>query len=590
MHIPKTAGLTLQGMVRRRYKIPGQLHLVYSEEALQGALPQNENLQVIMGHFRFGFHQKSTQPPHYITFVREPIEQTISHYYYTFDQPEKFTHPDAGVSNLLEFARGAYGYNLQTRFLSGMDDIKGREKEAVQQAKENLLRHFAFIGISEFFDLSMVMLKPLLGWSNAFFVRENKGARRQKHPVAEKDRAALRHLLQPDREVYEFALELFYNQANKQIALQQRLQIYTTLNRFFQKLNPTYIKMKKITGIRFVFWVVLSMFFLISCKEKPQAVSTEIDAPENLKEAFDIEVHDSTALTLVDSNAAFEILAKGFYWSEGPLWVDELQAVLFSDVPANKIYKWSEKDSLSVYLDYSGHSGDENKNSGQGSNGLMLDVDGNLLICQHGDRRIAKLNTDLKNPQRPFSTVADSYQEKKLNSPNDLALDHRGTIYFTDPPYGQPDNQTGEIGINGVYKVDTDKQVSLLLDSLSRPNGIALSQNQQTLYINQSDPKNPVLYRYEISEKGLLEQGKVLFDFTSFAKAANGLPDGLKVHRSGNIFATGPGGVHIISPEGKHLATLNTGKVTANCAFSTDQKYLYMTASNLLLRLELISH
>lgn len=245
MHIPKTAGLTLQGMVRRRYKKPGQLHLVYSEEALQAALPQMEPLQVIMGHFRFGFHQKSPRPAHYITFVREPVEQTISHFYYSFDHPEKFTHPDAQATQLLEFARGAYGYNLQTRFLSGINDIEGREKEAVQKAKENLLRHFAFVGVSEFFDLSMVMLKPLLGWSNAFYVRENKGRQRREHGISARDKKALQQILQPDIEVYQFALELFYNQANKQIALKQRLQLYTNLNKVFQKLNPGYVRVKQ---------------------------------------------------------------------------------------------------------------------------------------------------------------------------------------------------------------------------------------------------------------------------------------------------------------------------------------------------------
>jgi gluconolactonase len=166
-------------------------------------------------------------------------------------------------------------------------------------------------------------------------------------------------------------------------------------------------------------------------------------------------------------------------------------------------------------------------------------------------------------------------------------MDRAGNIYFTDPPYGQAENKTGEIGINGVFKASPDKVISLLIDSLSWPNGIALSLDEQTLYINQSDPKKPVLYSYNIAADGSLDNGNILFDFTALAANSKGLPDGLKTHKSGNIFATGPGGVHIISPEGKHLAAIKTVKATANCAFDTDQKYLYMTTTDVLLRVKL---
>lgn len=338
---------------------------------------------------------------------------------------------------------------------------------------------------------------------------------------------------------------------------------------------------------RFIFFSALSFILLISCNNKNKTNTSESIAVETLTEQLKIEVYDSIALTIVNPKATFEILAKGFYWSEGPLWVDELQAVLFSDVPSNKIYKWNEKDSLSIYLESAGHSGKENKDSDKGPNGLILDLENKLLICQHGDRRIARLNSDLKNPQKQFITIADTYKGNKFNSPNDLAIDNQGNIYFTDPPYGQPENKTGEIGINGVYKVNPNKGVSLLVDSLSMPNGIALSLDQKTLYINQSDPTNPVLYNYEISQNGSLENGKILFNYLELEKNANGLPDGIKIHKSGNIFTTGPGGVHIISPEGKLLATIKTGKSTANCAFDKDQNYLYMTTTDLLMRVKL---
>ena len=338
---------------------------------------------------------------------------------------------------------------------------------------------------------------------------------------------------------------------------------------------------------RWFFYIAFSFLLFASCNTKDKADSYENIPNDSLTAKLTIEVFDSMALNIVDPNAPIEILAKGFYWSEGPLWVDELQAILFSDVPANKIYQWNEKDSLTVYLESAGHTGEENKDSDKGPNGLILTRENKLLLCQHGDRRIARLDDDLKKPQPQFITIADTYKGKKFNSPNDLTMDRAGTIYFTDPPYGLPENKTGAIGINGVFKVSPNKEVSLLVDSLTMPNGIGLSPDEQTLYINQSDPNNPVLYRYEIAESGVLENGKVIFDFRAFAKDARGLPDGLKVHPSGHIFATGPGGVHVISPEGKHLAVIKTGKATANCAFDTGQQYLYMTTTDWLMRVRL---
>lgn len=336
-----------------------------------------------------------------------------------------------------------------------------------------------------------------------------------------------------------------------------------------------------------LFFLAFLLVLFISCNNNKKADSSENMNNDPFTEQLKIEVYDSIALTMVDPEAPIEILAKGFWWSEGPVWVEALQAVLFSDVPANKIFKWSEKDSISIYLESAGHSGSENKNSDRGSNGLMLDLENQLLLCQHGDRRIARMNADLQDPQAQFTSIAGTYEGMQFNSPNDFAMDRAGNIYFTDPPYGQPDNKTGEIGINGVFKVSPDKAVSLLVDSLTMPNGIALSPDEKTLYINQSDPDHPVLYSYAIAADGSLVNGKILFDFLPLAKNADGLPDGLKIHKSGNIFATGPGGVSIISPEGKHLGLIKTVKATSNCAFDTDQKYLYMTTTDLLIRVRL---
>ena len=334
-----------------------------------------------------------------------------------------------------------------------------------------------------------------------------------------------------------------------------------------------------------IYSTIVTMLLLISCINKPK--TQENKNVNSIAEQFNVSIHDKAAQSLIDPNASFEILATGLKWSEGPLWVPELQAILFSDVPTNKIYKWSEQDSLSVYLEYSGHTGEENKESNRGSNGLLLNAENQLLLCQHGDRRIARLNTELSQAKHQFVTLADSYENKRYNSPNDLDVDREGNIYFTDPPYGQPGTKTAEIGINGVFKVAPNGKVTMLIDSLNRPNGIALSLNQKKLYVNQSDKEKPFLYSYEIATDGTLINGDIVFDFRPFAKHAKGLPDGLKIHKSGNIFATGPGGVYIISPAGKHLATIETGKRTANCAFDSEQKYLYTTTTDMLLRVEL---
>ena len=333
--------------------------------------------------------------------------------------------------------------------------------------------------------------------------------------------------------------------------------------------------------------MMFALFLFISCRNNPRGDDAGDAVPDPFAGQLSIEVYDTLALAMVDASAPFEILAQGFSWSEGPLWAEALQALLFSDVPANKIYRWSEQDSLGVYLESSGHSGPENKDSGRGSNGLSLDSGNQLVLCQHGDRRIARMNADLDDPRAEFTTLAGSYEGKPFNSPNDLTIDQAGNVYFTDPPYGLPGNETGEMGFNGVFRVSPDGMVSLLLDSLSMPNGIALSPDEKTLYINQSDPENPVLYSYSIAPDGTLKEGKVLFDFQALAENAEGMPDGLKVHTSGNIFATGPGGVHILSPEGRRLGLIHTGKATSNCAFGPEQKDLYLTTSDLLIRVRL---
>lgn len=332
--------------------------------------------------------------------------------------------------------------------------------------------------------------------------------------------------------------------------------------------------------------IAFNISLIASCDSRSHANKKQSN---NITSTYDIEIYDNSVLNIIDSNTTINKLTEGFLWSEGPLWVEELESLLFSDVPRNRIYMWNETDSLKIYLESSGHTGEGNLNSGRGSNGLILDKNGKLLICQHGDQRIVRMDASVQKPKSEYITIANSYKNKAFNSPNDMVMDSKGNIYFTDPPYGRPDNKTGELGFNGVYRITPENEVIMLLDSLNRPNGIGLSKDEKTLYVNHSDPQKPVLYSFEILDDGSLKNGKVHFNFSEYAKKYNGLPDGLKVHSSGNIFATGPGGVHIISPEGSHLALIKTGKSTSNCAFDSDYDYLFTTTTDELLRVTLVS-
>ena len=298
----------------------------------------------------------------------------------------------------------------------------------------------------------------------------------------------------------------------------------------------------------------------------------------------------------VAPGAEIEILAEGFGWSEGPVWVDRLNAVIFSDVPSNKIYKWDEKDGLSVFLDPSGFTGiaprekkgslnAENRDE-SGSNGLVLDDNGDLTICMHGDRRIARLDDWDKNT---FSTIIGKYQGKFFNSPNDLVFAKNGDLYFTDPPYGLKKGDQDplkELDFNGVFKLTPSGSLSLIIEDLTRPNGIAISNDQKTLYVAISDPKDRRIMAYDITPNGV-ENGRVFFNDGALGKENRGNFDGLKIHPSGTIFTTGPGGVLIITPEGKHLGTIRTQEKTANCAFDSKHEYLYMTTHMYLTRIKL---
>ncbi len=293
-----------------------------------------------------------------------------------------------------------------------------------------------------------------------------------------------------------------------------------------------------------------------------------------------IERLDPALDALLPKDAVIEKLAAGFDWSEGPVWMSG-GYLLFSDVPMNTIFSW-RPGSLSTFIQPSGYTGTLPRGGEPGSNGLTRDKNGLLIACQHGDRRVARWNGS------QWVTLADKFEGKRFNSPNDVVLKSNGDLYFTDPPYGLPKNMsdpTKEISFQGVYRV-VDGKVTLLTDEVSRPNGLAFSPDEKILYVASSDPKKAIWMSYPVKADGTLGAGKIFFDATGMQKGRKGLPDGLKVDQAGNLWATGPGGVLIISPEGKHLGTLATGEATANCAWGDDGSTLYITADMFLCRVK----
>jgi gluconolactonase len=299
-----------------------------------------------------------------------------------------------------------------------------------------------------------------------------------------------------------------------------------------------------------------------------------------------IERLDPRCDALVPQGAVIEVLASGFAWAEGPVWVRAEGHLLFSDIPHNRVHKWKPGEGLSVFLEPAGFTGPAAYGNERGSNGLTLDREGRLISCEHGDRRVSRLE-----PAGGKRTLADAWHGKRFNSPNDVAVHSSGAIYFTDPPYGLPggfDDPRREQDHCGVYRIGTDGTVTLLCDTMTRPNGIAFSPDEKKLYVAQSDPAAPIWKVFNVQADGTLDAGRTFFDGTRlFRERKKGLPDGLKVDTAGNLFATGPGGVLVIAPDGTHLGTLLTGQATANCGFGDDGATLYMTADSLLCRVKL---
>ena len=331
----------------------------------------------------------------------------------------------------------------------------------------------------------------------------------------------------------------------------------------------------------------LFLIILIACNSEQKSKNQEM----NYKTIGSIERYDTALDNIISANAAIEVLADGFEWSEGPLWIEKHKMLLFSDVPMNTIFKWTEGKGKEVYLKPSGYTGTEPSPCKEpGSNGLLLDSAGNLVLCQHGDRQVGKMDAPLDKPEAKFISLANKYNAKRFSSPNDAVYNSAGELFFTDPPYGlqtQDDRDPKkEIPFNGVYKVKSNGEVILLVDSITRPNGLAFLPGEKKLIVACSDPARPNWYIYEVSGDSLTN-GKIFYSAAEKAKTMRGLPDGLKIDKNGNVFATGPGGVNIFNSDGKKLGLVKLADPTSNCALSPDEKTLYITNDMNLVRVKL---
>jgi gluconolactonase len=312
-----------------------------------------------------------------------------------------------------------------------------------------------------------------------------------------------------------------------------------------------------------------------------------------------VESLDPQFNQLVAPGAKIEKLAEGFKWSEGPVWISAGRFLLFSDIPNNVVLRWKEGEGIKTFLTKSGYTGAVPRGGELGANGLLLDNSRRLVLCEHGDRRMARLEMSLgkiipaeKNTPVVKTTLAEYYLHRRFNSPNDAVYRSNGDLYFTDPPYGlelQDKDPNRELLFSGVYRVPRNGEIQLLTSELKYPNGIAFSPDEKTLYVANSDPARPIWVAFDVLRNGGITNGHVFFDATALAKDAKGLPDGMKVDRKGNIFASGPGGVLVFSPVGKHLGTIHTGEVTANCAWGDDGSVLYMTCNMTLCRVKTLT-
>lgn len=290
---------------------------------------------------------------------------------------------------------------------------------------------------------------------------------------------------------------------------------------------------------------------------------------------------------LVPRDAKVEKIADGFTWVEGPVWHKEGGYLLFSDIPANSVYKWKSGEGVSLFLKNSGYSGAATfAGKEPGSNGLTFDASGRLVLCRHGNRQIGRLEADGR-----ITVLAERYAGHRLNSPNDLLFKSNGDLYFTDPPFGLPKafDDPDKAPIQGVYRLGKDGAVTLLITDIKAPNGIAFSPDEKTLYLSDVDPKRSAWLAYDVKKDGTVSNGRIFFDATRWRKDPYFGPDGFKVDQQGNIFGARPGGITVIAPDGTLLGTIETGQPTSNVAWGEDGRTLFVTGGTSVYRIRLMT-
>jgi gluconolactonase len=303
-------------------------------------------------------------------------------------------------------------------------------------------------------------------------------------------------------------------------------------------------------------------------------------------DAVSVVRNDPRLDALVPPGAAAEKVAAGFTWVEGPLWDARAKGLLFSDIPGNAIHLWRPGAGTTRVLAPSGYTGKEPfAGKEPGSNGLAFDAEGRLVFCAHGDRAIVRIGHDGRR-----TVLASRFEARRLNSPNDLVFTANGDLYFTDPPFGLPrafDDPGRELPYSGVYRLSPDGQLALLTKALSAPNGLAFSPDGKTLYVSNADAARAVWMAFPVRADGTLKEGRVFFDATSWTRPGTGNPDGLKVDVHGNLFAAGPGGVHVFARDGAHLGSLAFAVPVSNVAWGEDGRTLFITASTAVWRVRL---
>jgi gluconolactonase len=306
-------------------------------------------------------------------------------------------------------------------------------------------------------------------------------------------------------------------------------------------------------------------------------------------------VFDDRFYQFIAADSQIEILApeagQEFGWAEGPVWVRGLNSLLFSDLAADTIYQWNETSGIGIYLQPSGHPVDGSGLAWRGSNGLSVDAQGNLLLAQQSNRTLSRMLANINKPAPEFEVLVERYQGKRINSPNDLVLHSSGDIYFTDPPYGLSgfeDSPDIELDFFGVFRLTQSGRLIAIDKTLVKPNGIALSTDQQTLFVSNSASDNPQIVAIDLDAEGNAKSSRLFFDAGSLVSDGPGSTDGMTMHPSDFLFISIPNGLGILSPQGELLGKIALGQIT-NMAFDDSFEYLYITAPQQLLRLKINS-